>query len=103
MKYKLKSLLEDNAISNNTTNQQSLKEILTQLQIISQELSLDFDFALDKSEFEVEIPVSNCNHSTAFPCANGSVFCPSCNDYIVKGKPTEYNSNLGDNLWRPNG
>jgi len=83
------------------TDQQSLNEVVKQLQIICHELDLDFDLALDKSDAVSDVV---CNHKTSFPSAGGSVFCPECNKYIVKGDGTDdIKPWTKENLWRPHG
>ena len=101
LKDKLKDIIEKHAIVSSITNQQSLKDVLSQMQVICQELNLDFDIALEKSEFSFELLPTNCDHSDAYPYEKGSVYCPKCASYIVGSSvPISYTP---VNLWRPDG
>ena len=91
MEDKLKALI---------TDQQSLNEVIREIQVICHKLDLDFDLALDNSDAESD---GICNHETCFPNAGGAVFCPECDKYIVKGKKLDTKSWAKENLWRPNG
>ena len=72
-----------------------LKDIIGQLQAVCHELRLDFDLALDKSDdSDGELP-TNCDHQLGYPCAGGSVYCPQCKEYIVKGNPEEIKKRQG--------
>jgi hypothetical protein len=96
MKNELKSLLIGD------DKQQLLKELIMSLKSICQELDLDFDLALDKSDPPVEFVSSDCEHVKAFPCGGDSVFCPTCNSFIVKGKMggMDVSDYLKINHWR---
>lgn len=61
--------------------QLDLKDLLRTLESIALEKNLDFCMALD--DFE-EIDESDCIHYDAFPCEDGSVYCPTCETTIVK-------------------
>lgn len=90
----IKEILEQHANKNNITNQQALKDMVIQIQLMCEELELDFDSALDKS---TEVPELKCAHTTACPTASGAVFCPECNTCIVKGKTMQ---EFLTSLWR---
>jgi len=78
-------------------DQQSLQDVLIQLQLICQELDLDFDSALGSVDIDVdETPL--CPHDSAFPSANGAVFCPECKGFLV-GSGSKVNL-AQENLWR---
>lgn len=86
---KLKEIVKD---------QQSLQDVLVQLQLICQELDLDFDSALAKADIDAdESPL--CPHGCAFPSASGAIFCPECKGFIVGKDETNFNL-VEENLWR---
>jgi hypothetical protein len=79
------------------TDQQSLQDVLVELQLICQKLDLDFDSALGNAVIDVdETPL--CPHSSAFPSASGSIFCPECKSFLV-GSGGKVNL-AKENLWR---
>lgn len=86
MKDELRSLLLSNAAEKDISKEQSLREIITQLQIICDDLAIDFDSCFDKAILHYEeYLIGECKHPNAFPSRDGSVFCPGCNQTIIKG------------------
>lgn len=92
MKEELRKIVQD---------QESLRDVLIELQLICQDLILDFDSALEKADIdEDESPL--CPHKGAFPSASGSIFCPECREFLVEGYATLSPNLIQENLWRPN-
>ncbi len=61
-------------------NQLELKNLLRIIEKTAKEKGLDFDLALN--DFEVD--ESECIHYDAFPCEDGSVYCPNCEKTICE-------------------
>lgn len=90
-------------IKEHDNSQECLRQILLELQVIAFDLELDFDLALVKSDFEVEIS-GECDHEDAAPYADGSVYCGKCSTFLVKSRhPIPSATPDVENLWRPNG
>jgi hypothetical protein len=85
IKDELQSLLLSNAAEKNISKEQSLREIITQLQIICDDLAIDFDSSFDKAILHYEeYLIGECKHPNAFPTRDGSVYCPGCDQVIIK-------------------
>jgi hypothetical protein len=95
---KLKLILSELEAEFNIDKQQALKYVIMSLRTISVELDLDFDSALDKSEPSTTFLENGCDHALAFPCNEDSIFCPKCNEFLVKGKMSGFD--IKENHWR---
>ena len=56
-----------------------LRQMIRDLERLAAEAGLDFGEALN----DYGCVDGECGHSTAFPCEDGSVYCPECQKVIV--------------------
>ena len=92
-------------IKNAKDQQECVRQILLELQVICRDLEIDFDLALLNAEPEIkDMSQDACDHKDAMPDRYGYVYCQECSTYLVKSRSSIPVTPLVEqNLWRPNG
>lgn len=102
MKDEIRTLIEQYANEHKVEQGQALRALISNIKAVCEDLDLDFDFALDKSEL-ANLPEDSCDHSKGFPCGGGgdAIFCPTCNEYVVESKiKVREHPWIKHNVWR---